>query len=328
MTSDVVGIDLAKLTFDATLLSSTGAQHYCSFPNSPAGFTQFGEWLLQHQVTQVHLCMEATNIYWERLANWAHARGHTVSVVNPARIKGYAIARMQRNKTDKLDSAVIASFCATQQPEAWEPISEAEQHLRALMRHRDDLLQTRLQQENRLRDTTDPVVRTSLETVLKVVNTQLEALERSLKEHLKGHAELNANVVLLSSVVGIGMLTAAKVLAEQPNLAQYKKAKAAAADTGVTPSVYESGTTVRRRTRMSKQGKASLRAALYWPAITAMRRCAGFKAFAERLAKRGKPKKVIIGAVMRKLMHVMYGVLKHRTPYDPAKAFGRSALST
>lgn len=328
MMIDVLGIDLAKLTFDATLLRSTGAHHYQSFPNSPAGFSTLGEWLAQHQVRQVHVCMEATNIYWHGLAQWAHAAGHRVSVVNPARINGYASALMQRNKTDKLDSAVIASFCATQQPELWEPLSAAEQHVRALMRHRDDLLQTRLQQENRLRDTTDPLVRTSLEAVLNAVNTQLEALERSLKEHLKTQAELNAKVVLLSSVVGIGMLTAAKVLAEMPNLAQYETAKAAAADTGVTPCVHQSGTSVRRRARMSKLGKASLRAALYWPAITAMRRCAEFKAFAERLAKRGKAKKVIIGAVMRKLMHVMYGVLKHRTPYDPAKAFGRSAPST
>ncbi len=75
-------------------------------------------------------------------------------------------------------------------------------------------------------------------------------------------------------------------------------------------------------------GKAGIRAALYWPAITAMTRCPGFKAFAEVLTKRGKPKKVIIGAVMRKLVHIIYGVLKHRTPYDPTKVFGRTATST
>jgi len=113
-----------------------------------------------------------------------------------------------------------------------------------------------------------------------------------------------------------------------PVLAEYASAKAAAADTGVTPSHYESGTTVRRRSRMAKVGKAGVRAALYWPAITAMTHCPGFRAFAEALAKRGKPKKVIIGAVMRKLMHVIYGVLKHRTPYDPAKAFKRIAPAT
>lgn len=325
---DDVGIDLAKLTFDATLLSTSGAQHHHTFANTPAGFTQFGTWLRRYKVTQAHICMEATNIYWEALAAWGHAQGHIVSVVNPARIKGHAMATMQRNKTDKLDSWVIADFCRTHKPEAWEPLTEAQHHLRALMRHRDDLLQTELQQKNRLRDTTDKLVRASLEALLKTLANQLKEVERSVEEHLAAQADLAKNVALLTSVVGIGLVTAAKVLAEMPRLAEYDSAKAAAADTGVTPSQYLSGTSVKRRPRMSKVGKAELRAALYFPAMTAMRCCPGFKAFAEALAKRGKPKKVIIGAVMRKLMHVMYGVLKHRTPYDPAKAFGHIASST
>ncbi len=96
---DVLGIDLAKLTFDATLLTPAGAQHYQSFANTPEGFIQLQTWLTQQGVRQVHACMEATNIYWEALATWLHAQGYTVSVVNPARIKGYAQATMQRNKT-------------------------------------------------------------------------------------------------------------------------------------------------------------------------------------------------------------------------------------
>jgi transposase len=325
---DIVGIDLAKLTFDATLLTPSGAQHHHTFANTAQGFTDFGAWLKCHKVSQAHLCMEATNIYWEALAAWGHAQGHTVSVVNPARIKGHALATMQRNKTDKVDSAVIADFCRTHTPDAWEPLNDAQRHLRALMRHRDDLLQTELQQKNRLRDTTDRVVRASLEAVLSLLATQLKEIERSIKAHVAAQAELAEDVALLTSVVGIGMVTAAKVLAEMPDLARYGSAKAAAADTGVTPSHFQSGTSVWRRPRMSKVGKAEVRAALYWPALTAMRCCPGFKAFAEVLAARGKPKKVIIGAVMRKLMHVMYGVLKHRTPYDPAKAFRHARSAT
>lgn len=325
---DIVGIDLAKLTFDATLLTSSGAQHHHTFANTPAGFTQFATWLKRFKVSQAHLCMEATNIYWEALAAWGHAQGYTVSVVNPARIKGHALASMQRNKTDKLDSLVIADFCRAHRPQAWEPMSDAQRHLRALLRLRDDLLQTQLQQQNRLRDTTDALVRRVLQSVLTAISTELQELERRITAHVAAQAELAAELALLASVVGIGALTAAKVLAEMPDLASYASAKAAAADTGVTPSHFESGTSVRRRPRMSKVGKAGLRAALYWPAITAMTRCPGFRAFAEALAKRGKPKKVIIGAVMRKLMHVMYGVLKHRTPYDPAKAFARFLPAT
>jgi transposase len=325
---DVLGIDLAKLTFDATLLTATGEQHYHSFSNTPEGFTQLQTWLAQYGVTQVHACMEATNVYWEALATWLHAQGHIVSVVNPARIKGYAQATMQRNKTDKLDSAVIACFCRTHRPKAWQPLSDTQRRLRALVRHRDDLLQTQLQQQNRLRDTTDTVVRASLEALIEVVAKQLEAVERAIKEHLAADSELRTNLQLLTSIVGIGMITAAKLLAELGEIEQYESAKAAAADVGLTPSHFESGTSVRRRARMSKVGKVGLRAALYWPAITAMQRCPGCRAYAERLAARGKAKKVVIGAVMRKLVHIIYGVLKHRTPYDPAKVFGPRAAST
>jgi transposase len=325
---DILGIDLAKLTFDATLLTSSGKQHYHAFPNTPEGFTQLQIWLNEHGVKELHACMEATNIYWEALATHLHAQGFTVSVVNPARIKGYAQATMQRNKTDKLDSAVIASFCATHQPTAWQPLSDAHRHLRALTRHREDLLQTRLQQQNRLRDTTDALVRSSLQSVLDSIATQLEAVERMIKEHLAAQAELHANLEVLTTIVGIGIVTAAKLLAEFADLEEYQSAKAAAADAGLTPSQFESGTSVRRRARLSKLGKAGIRAALYWPAITAMRRCPAFKAFAERLAARGKPKKVIIGAVMRKLVHIIYGVLKHRTHDDPDKVLGRTSATT
>jgi transposase len=235
---------------------------------------------------------------------------------------------MQRNKTDKLDSAIIAWFCKTHHPTAWQPLSEAHKRLRSLVRHREDLLQTQLQQQNRLRDTTDTLVRDSLQTVLDTIAKQLETVERSIKQHLAAHTELRNSLHLLTAIVGIGVVTAAKLLAEFADLEQYESAKAAAADAGLTPSQFESGTSVRKRARLSKIGKAGIRAALYWPAITAMRCCPAFKAFAARLAARGKAKKVIICAVMRKLVHIIYGVLKHRTPYDPAKVLGRTGATT
>lgn len=325
---DVLGIDLAKLSFDATLLQQTGSSHYASFPNTPEGFLQLATWLKQHNVSRLHACMEATNIYWQALATWLHAQGYNVSVVNPARIKGYAMATMQRNKTDKLDSAISASFCAKHQPSLWQPASQEQQRLRALVRHRDDLLQTQLQQQNRLRDTTDELVKSSLECLLAAIASQVEMVQEQITHQLRAQANFATKLALLTSIVGIGAVTAAKLLAEFADLEQYESAKAAAADAGLTPSHYESGTSVRRRAKLSKMGKSGIRAALYWPAITAIRRCPAIKAFAQRLAARGKPKMVIIGAVMRKLVHICYGVLKHQTPYDPAKAFGHTTPAT
>lgn len=324
----LLGIDIAKASFDVTLLTPAGQAHHHVFPNTPTGFAELAAWLDIHVVNQLHACMEATNVYWEALASFLHARGYTVSVVNPARIKGFAQATMQRNKTDKLDSAIIAAFCAKHQPAAWAPMRAEQQRLRALMRHREDLLQTRLQQQNRLRDATDSLVRQSLEAVLKVVASQLDAVDQLIHAQVAADAAMKANLALLTSIVGIGALTASKLLGEYGTLGAYASAKAAAADAGLSPAQYQSGTSVRRRTRLSKQGKAGVRAALYLPAMCAMRHCPGFKAFADGLAARGKPKKVILGAVMRKLVHVAYGVLKHQTPYDPSKVCGRLAPTT
>jgi transposase len=325
---DVPGIDLAKRSFDATLLMSSGTQHYASFANTAEGFAELAAWLAPLCAAPLHACMEATNVYWIDLANFLYTAGHTVSVVNPARIKGFALATLQRNKTDKLDSALIAAFCLKHQPKPWQPPSQQERHLRALVRHRDDLLQTKLQQQNRLRDATDEAVKRSLQKLIELLESELEAVEQDIESQLQAQSTTKSNLALLDSVKGIGLLTAAKLLSEMPNLAEYESAKAAGADVGLSPSEYQSGTSVRRRSKMSKIGKATVRAALYWPAITAMRHCPAMRAFAERLAARGKPKMVIIGAVMRKLIHICYGVLKHQTPYDPAKAFPRSAPST
>ena len=325
---DVLGSDLAKLSFDATLLLQTGSSHYAAFPNTPEGFEQLATWLRAHNVSRLHACMEATFIYWQALASWLHAQGYSVSVVNPARIKGYAIATMQRNKTDKLARAISASCCAKHQPSRWQPASQEQQRLRALTRHRDDLLQTQLQQRKRLRDTTDELVRSSLESLLTAIASQLSTVQEQITQQLREQERFQTNLALLTSSVGIGAVTAAKLLSEFADLDQYASAKAAAADAGLTRSHYESGTSVRRRSKRSKIGKAGKRAALYWPAITAMRCCPAIKAFGQRLAARGKPKMVIIGAVLRKLVHICYGVLKHQTPYDPAKAFGHTTPAT
>ena len=145
---------------------------------------------------------------------------------------------------------------------------------------------------------------------------------------MAAQAELKANLALLTTIAGICRLTASKLLAEFGALAEYDNAKAAAADAGLTPSHYEAGETLRRRTRLSKMGKEGIRAALYWPGISAMRHCPAMKAFAERLAARGKAKEAVIGAVMRKLVHIAYGVVKHQTPYDPAKVLGSASKPT
>ena len=325
---DILGIDLAKLTFDVTLVTSAGSSSHQQFPNTPTGLKQLKRWVTTKGVTEFYACMEATNVYWEAVAQFFYDQDATVYVVNPARIKGYAQSLMQRNKTDKLDSATIAAFCAAHTLRAWVPPTAAQRKLRALVRHRDDLILTRIQQTNRLQDTSDPEVRASLQIVIATIEAQLTTNQDQITAHLEANADLRDLHVLMDSVPGVAGVTAQKLLAEFYDLAAYPSAKAVGADAGLTPSNYESGTSVRRRPRLSKMGKASIRAALYWPAITAMTHAPEFKQFAQRLAARGKSSGVILCAVMRKLIHVLYGVVKHKTPYAPEKVSGIAVSAT
>ena len=323
-----LGIDVAKLTLAVTLLTSDNQSFHFTCDNSPAGFADLLDWLQQHDVSSLHACLEATNVYWEAIATWLHSHGYTVSVVNPSRIKGFAQALMQRTKTDRQDSLVIALFCVKHQPPAWAPSSPEQRHLRDLVRLRHDLILSQGQQRNRLSDATNATVKAILQELLDTLVAKTAEVDEQISAHITSHQALQTQVLLLTSIKGIGVVTATTILAEMTNLAHYPSAKAAAADVGVTPSHYESGTSVRRRPRMSKLGKSDLRAALYFPAITAKRWCPELRAFAERLAARGKPKMVVIGAVMRKLIHICYGILKHQTPYDPAKVSPKTRSST
>jgi transposase len=287
------------------------------FANTPTGHQQLGQWLHQHTSDAVHACMESTSVYWEDLALALHQAGYRVSVVNPARIKGYAMSQMRRSKTDPLDAAVIADFCRTQHPVAWTPPSPAQQKLRALVRQVATLKKSRTQQRNRLATCRDSEVAESLTIILHALEGEIARLEQRIERFFDEHADLKQKRVWLMSIKGIGATTATALLAEMYDLERYTSAKAAAAEAGVTASHYRSGTSVRRRARMSHMGKAAIRGGLYFPAVTAIQHNPVVKALAQRLARKGKPKGVIIVAAMRKLLHLAYGVLKHQRPFDP-----------
>jgi transposase len=312
-----LGIDISKKDFYVTLIDEQDQVHHQQFDNTPTGFKQLHHWLNQHAVTTLQVCMEATNIYWEDVALFLHQQGYQVSVVNPARIKGFAQSQLQRNKTDKQDSQLIALFCKLTQPKVWTPPTPEQQTLRALVRHLQTLLKELTRQTNRLRDCRTEQVKASLQEVIKTLKTQIKSIQQQAQAFIDEHPDLKKKQQRLMSIKGIGAKTAMVLIAEMYDLSEYKNARAAAADAGVTPSRYESGTSVRRRARMSKMGKASVREILYLCAVTAMTHNPIMQAFKERLLKKGKSKKVIIVAIMRKLVHLAYGVLKHDKPFDP-----------
>ncbi len=318
----ILGIDVSKDTLDVTLIDAQGQKKQAQFKNTAQGLKALKKWLKKRNGHPLHVCLEATNVYWEACAAFCYQQAWAVSVVNPARIHGFAKSQMRRNKTDAEDSDTIADFCAQMQAtlRLWQPPTPEQRQLRAWVRHQAALQKSHTQYTNRLHTCSAPAIRTSLETMLAALETELAQVESHIQAVLAAHETLQQQVTLLVSIKGIGEKTAIFLLAEMYDLAEYENARAAAADVGVTPRHYESGTSVKRRPRLSKVGKASVRAALYWPAITAMQHNPLVKALADRLEARGKPKKVIIGAAMRKLLHLAYGVLKNQTPFDPTYA--------
>ena len=314
-----LGIDVSKDTIDVTLIDKEGDKHHATFKNKEKGFKKLIGWLKKYgvEVDNLHICMEATNIYWEDLALYLHSKGYKVSVVNPARIKGFANSQLRRNKTDKQDSEVIADFCAAMGPDEWIPPSDDQRKLRALVRHLEGLKKTLTQQKNRLASCKDKDVKRSLQIVIDALKKEIASVEQQIKDLIKSRTELKEQYDLLTSIKGFGPQTTYKLMAEVYDLANYESASAAAADAGLNPSHHESGSSVKRKPRLSKVGKASVRAALYLPAITAIRYNPLIQVFVKRLEAKGKHTMVIIAAVMRKLLHIAYGVLKNKKAFDP-----------
>jgi len=311
-----LGIDIAKDTFAACLLTekTTAAG---AFENTPAGLAKLDRWLKKRKAAHVHACLEATGRYGEAPAEHLHAAGHTVSVINPARLKAFGQATLTRTKTDQTDAALLADFCRRQQPAAWTPPDPARRELRALVRRRESLQHLRQQEANRLGSgETSPLVRASLDATLAFLDEQLSEVEQAIAQQVKAEPELKRQHALLDSIPGIGPTTAAALLGEI-DFGAYPSARQVAAQAGLTPRQRQSGTSVRGKPRISKQGSSQLRRILYFPAIVAMRHNPTIRAFAQRLRDRGKPKMAVVCAAMRKMLHLCYGVLKTGRAFDP-----------
>ena len=317
MTTSPLGIDISKRKFDACLIRDAGEFRHKVFPNSPAGFAQLAAWLAKHQVERAHACLEATGSYGEALATHLHEAGHAVSVINPAQIKAYAQSRLSRVKTDKADSTLIAQFCAERRPPEWRPLPGEVRELQALGRRLDSLLEMRQMESNRLEVAATAAVRESLAGHLAYLDEEVARTEQLIRAHIDGHPGLRGQRDLLLSIPGVGETTAAKLLGEIMDVKLYASARQLAAFAGLAPRLHESGSSVRRKARLSKAGAPRLRKALYFPAIAAIRYNPCVRAMSERLKERGKCPMQVIGAAMRKLIHIAYGVLKSGKPFDP-----------
>ena len=314
-----LGIDIAKDKFDAAIVKRGQPAHHRTFANTPHGFEDLKRWLSKQGAKGVHVCMEATGYYYLDVADALVKAKFPVSVVNPYQIKAYGDSQLQRNKTDRLDAALLADYCATQQPPLWNAPSAAMRELLALIRRYDDLIDDRQRERNR-RAAAIPskIVNHDIDTHITFLDPQLAALERQINDFTDSHPDLKRERDLLDSIPGIGKLTATRLLAELQDWQRFDNVRQVVAFVGLNPRQHTSGKRQTGHTPISKRGNSNLRAGLYMPALSAIRHNPILRAFADRLKANGLKGKAVVVAVMRKLLHLVYGILKSGRPFDPA----------
>jgi len=318
MTLPTLGIDVAKATLAVVLLLANRTYRK-EFANTASGHASLLAWLAHHARGQfVHAALEAPGVYGEEVALALHQAGHTVSVVNPATIAAYAHSQGARTKTDAADAALIARYCQKEQPAAWPPPAPEVRELRALVRQRQALLEMRQQEANRLSDGAPPAsVRSVLTAHVEFLDKQIAGLEQQIDQHIDDHAELKRQRDLMTSIKGVGRRAASDLLGEIGDLRSFSNARELVAYAGMNPREFRSGSSVQKHTRLSKPGNARVRALRSMPALSAIQHNPLVKALRERLVASGKAKMAAVGAAMRKLLQLMYGVVKHHRPFDP-----------
>jgi transposase len=318
-----IGIDVSKAKLDCSLLLDVASskRRAKSVSNSKSGICDLLSWCTKHQVTaqDLHAIMEGTGVYHEQAAMALADAGVTVSIVNPAQVKDFGRSLGVRTKTDGVDSLVLARFGALLNPRSWTPPAKEARILQALLSRREAIAQDLQRERNRLEkaDATDtpPLIRQSIVDSIIFLEKQLAKLQQDIDDHINKHPQLKADRDLLTSIPAVGPQVGNHLLAVMHNH-QFQSAEQLAAYLGLVPVERQSGTSVLGRPCLSKAGPARMRAVLYMAAIVGTKHNPHIKALYQRLQARGKTKMSALGAAMRKLVHLCFGVLKTRQPYQ------------
>lgn len=319
-----LGIDVSKLKLDCALLIAPDKLKCKNkkVANTSEGVRSLIQWCAKQGVAvgQLHVVMEATGRYHETCAQALYDAGATVSIVNPAQVRDFAKAMAQRGKTDALDSLALARFGLAMQPEPWQAPALHARQLQALLTRRDsvakDLQRETNRQEKALSAQTPELVLQSLEQTISFLTQELKRLERAIDEHIDRHPDLKDDERLLTSIPGVGPRTGRTMLAVMHNH-RFSSAQGLAAYLGLVPVPRQSGNSILGRSRLAKNGPGSVRAMLYLAAMAAIRYNPHIQALYTRLQANGKSRMSAIGAAMRKLVHLCFGVLKTRREYQP-----------
>lgn len=315
-----VGVDVSK----DELVAAVGGHKGKSFVNSVKGSKALCRWAKGTAAGRpLHICLEATGVYGYRAAMiWVSCPETEVSIVNPAQIAAFAKAQLRRSKTDAIDAQVILAFAQSQQPRPWQPQNDIGRQLYALVTEWDALAETKRRLANRdhsqeyLPDLPGEVSRAQ-RNVAKCLDREIARLEEAVI-HLCDHTpELKAQVALLCTIPGVKQNTAVHLLAYGKDTLTTYSRKELTAHAGLAPRHHQSGSSIRGKSRLAKQGDKRLRRVLYMPVLCGIRSNPLIKARYQHLCQHGKAKMAAIAACMRKLLLIIQAMLKHQTTFNP-----------
>jgi transposase len=322
---DPCGIEVSRHTLVVALRAGDHDEPPREFPNTPQGHQALLRFL-EHAAGPVRVALESTGLYGLDLALTLHQARVAVMVANPRAVRHFAQAMMQRSKNDQLDATVLREFAARMPFVAWRPPSATALKLVAVARRLEALTEMLAAEKNRrhaasLSEALPAIIRRDVERSIETQQRSIERLTRAAQEFILHDPELARRFELLLSIPGVGSTSALHLLAELTLLPAGMDVRQWVAYAGLDPRQYTSGTSVHKKVRISKAGNQHLRRALYMPALVAVRHEPHLRAYYEHLLARGKTKMQALVASMRKLLHAIFGMLKHDQLFDGQKLY-------
>ena len=308
---ETFGVDISKDVFDV-YGSVCG---YFQFKNDQQGFKLFVKTIALDSL----VVMEATGYYHYRLAQFLYKNGITVSVVNPLSVKRFIQMKLAKVKTDKSDSKAICNYALSNEVPLYNALTDVQAECLQLFRLMDSYLKKRTATKNKLHGeevlgTPSKYVYRSLKCDLKHLNKEVKGIEDRLLELVK--QDQQQQLTLLTSILGIGIKTALFLVVITDGFSKFEKASQLCSYVGITPTIRESGSSVRGRSRISKVGNKKLRNLLFLCAFNACKHNRACRALYERIVNKGKSKKLALIAVANKLLKQAFAIAKSGLPYD------------
>lgn len=326
-----IGADVSKKTFDAAVVRA--GQKYPatpladipvrSFARTPLGVEDFLQWmdaLVDPNDVAPRVVMEATGRYSQELTVWMVEQRPALApaIAPPHQTAAFIASLGLRNKTDKMEARALGFYGMERQPVPYKPLTPHEAELQDLCRCRNFLVRQRVALANRAAEThASPTVRALERKRLRLVAADIERLEQAMRRVLEQAPELKHDIEVLSTIYGVGFITATTVRAELGDLRRFSKARQLTAFAGLNPSLRQSGSSVHGRPRMNKKGNPRVRQCLYLAAMVAIQGHNDLQRSYVHLCEQGLSCMAALGAVMRKMLVLMRAILISGQPYDP-----------